>query len=230
MIEIFQPRFYLEDKTVPLTTNVSYKTFDETGTLIFSRVNNQCFSDLTYGLINPRTEKVVITHPLTQIPYKPIIIQRWINTLNDLGFPCSVDITEKHALFTVKPKDFVKKHHFNSTLQLIRCLFETYICLTPDVFFKLTADTDTIENKFYNLQLAHIHLNSYKEGRMANSNHMITHASSTDVPISFEEFKSRLEKSKYTMKHSTSYSADECSLDTFWRHMRPVWKDDSENA
>jgi hypothetical protein len=78
------------------------------------------------------------------------------------------DRGHEHYYFEVKLKDFVHKSHFISTLMLIRCLTETGVCETPNIYFQL-MDKDPSADKFDIMQTAH--KNSY-----GNINHKITYS------------------------------------------------------
>ena len=210
----FKTKYYNENGK-SIYTHVSYKTYDINGNLIDSAEKTTCFSSLTYFPIETAINKIIIYKELSQIPYDKDVVKKWIEELNELGFPCSVEIKSDCAYFTVKPKDFVKKFHFNSTLQLIRCLYERYICYVPDVYFGL------IENgfdKFNAIQLAHLKLTDYKESALANYNPMITSSHNNIKTITQKEFVERIKKSIYSL--SDGYS-EEGYLYEIWRGEKP---------
>lgn len=216
MAEQNQSHVYNDDGK-NLTTYVNYRVYNKNGILINDVQDTSCFSSFTYYPIDDKVDKIVIYHNLSRIPYGKHTIEAWIQNLNELGFPCSIEFDSYNALFTVKPSNFTKKFHFNSTLQLIRCLYESYICYVPEIYFSLISGKNLID-KFTAIQLAHLQLHGYKRGSMANYNHMITSKHNNLKPISIEEFKTRIEKSNYSMKDGQS---DEGYLFQIWQGEQP---------
>lgn len=186
-----------------LHTSVSYRTFDKNHNLLNDYGSCACFYAFTQNVIPSEIDLIEVYHSLKQIPYSNEIIARWIGELNELGFPCEVRFDADFAYFLVKPKVFTKKFHFNSTLQLIRCLYEYQICYVPEIYFNLISGEKPID-KFVAIQLAHLKLAEYKESASHNSNHMITSAGTNKEPLTRERWQSRLNKSSYGMAHARS--------------------------
>jgi hypothetical protein len=210
----FVPKYY-SDVGKKITNHVFFTTFDTEGNLLDDEKDSSCFSSLTYCPITPLMKSVVIKHSLSKIPYNNDIIVSWIKDLNELGFPCSVVFDANDAFFTVKPKDFTKKLHFSSTLQLIRALYERYICYAPDIYFGLISGEKPMD-KFEAIQIAHLKIGDYKESTLANWNHMITSPHVNSKPITREEFNSRLEKSDYDMAKRHWNGTKHNSLNGLW--------------
>jgi hypothetical protein len=210
----FVPKHY-SDVAKKIIHYVSFSVFDTGDNIFYEEKNASCFSSLTYSPINPLIKSVVIQHGLSQIPYNNEIIVSWIKDLNELGFPCSVLFNANTAFFTVKLKDFKKKLHFSSTLQLIRALYEKYICYVPDIYFGLISGEKPMD-KFEAIQIAHLKTKDYKESALVNYNHMITSFCVNSKPITREEFNSRLEKSDYDMAKKHWGGTKHNSLNGLW--------------
>lgn len=115
-----------------------------------------CFYHITYGAIQKDVTKIILFHPREKVPYKRVDIKRFIDDLNDMGFPCYYKLNnDKEIRIELKLEDYKKKTHLTSTLTLLRCLWEgTQISTIPEAYFQI-LDKDKKVDKFIALQDAH---------------------------------------------------------------------------
>lgn len=180
-----------------VVSTVDYKLLDAVG-----NVNNEynfaaCFANISQATIPPEVDAILIHHKKELIPYNTESITRWINDINEIGFPCSYishsdqnkdsvarsfdkrllcyenilsKLTNCHCFF-VKLDEYENKPHLVSTLMLIRALYERGICKVPDLYMQL-MDNEPAADKLEILQVAHKTPQTYED--YANSNHMVT--------------------------------------------------------
>lgn len=185
-------------------TYVNYKVVGENNTIIYNHsygIGRACYSDVTYNKIPDTWDRLETWFHLDKLPYSKEKVIEWAAELNKLGFPCYLDFdTPTIANFTVKFADFTKKLHFNATLQLIRCLWESGICHIPDIYFQITEKykkPPSIAKKFELLQVAHNALDLTKDiTGYYNTNHMMTHYNNgvKNQTISLQEYQNRLKE------------------------------------
>lgn len=197
-------------------TFVSWNLLDKNDKIIDGEKGYVCFSPITYSAIERSAKKINVYRELSVIPYSKKIIERWVSELNELGFPCSVNFTPTIANFLVNLQDFEFKSHLTITLQLIRALFESYICYIPEVYFDLLESGEE-KNKFFALQLAHKIVTSPENyGKLngfPNTNHMVTYKNNFKEPIDQKTFWERIKKSKNPV-YSEKYS----NINNIWRN------------
>ena len=165
------------NKNAQPNIRVNFKLLDDNGCVIRSYSDEACFSNITYYAIPKRTAAILIHHSKDLVPYDVSAIERWINDLNEIGFPCAyIGSNAVEHNFQINIKDYKYKVHFISTLMLIRALYESGICMVPDIYFQLVDANPTID-KFDALQTAHKPTRSKKEflSRWYNTNHMVTY-------------------------------------------------------
>lgn len=158
-------------KGVSPGVNVNYDLFDKDGTIIENHREAACFHSIIYGAIPKNTKKIVVWHSLGQTPYDQTTIKKFIEELNFLKFPCSLEFKGANLQITLNLDDYKYKLHICSTLTIIRCLYEKYICYMPDHYFQL-VEKDKDGDRFQYLQEAHKLLKKYEETCYYNSNHM----------------------------------------------------------
>jgi hypothetical protein len=192
-------RYY---KTDTLTAQaVSYRAFDAYGTVLFSEIENQCFSGLTYNPIPSNVAKIEVTWPLEKIPYDEPVIVRWIDHISEMGFTNIVRFEGGEAVFAIDVAQYKWKRHLGSTLMLIRALWEMGVCLVPELYFDLLRKKRSID-KFTALQIAHKSIKKHEIGSYAASNHMITYQGKGDANITAANFWKKLENGDIPVYHS----------------------------
>lgn len=195
----FTPKLHNGNNT---NTFVKYKILTNDDLIVSNYSGGcACYSAVTYSKILSNWDRVETWFNLKKLPYSKETIINWTAELNQLGFPCYLDFNDKNepdsANFTVKFADFTNKLHFNSTLQLIRCIWEAGICYVPDIYFqklKESKNPPSIEEKFILLQESHRFISEVRDiVGYANTNHMITYGYyNRNKFISLKEYKSRL--------------------------------------
>ena len=157
------------DSTKRTNDRVWFKLLDKDGRVIKEQRNDACFSTITYYTIPAETVTILIYHAKDAVPYSVENIERWIKEINELGFPCSFEVTLTNDYhFTIKVADYVYKTHLVSTLMFIRCLYETGIAYIPERYFQL-LDEKPDRDKFEAIQIAHKTAPEY-----FNWNHTVT--------------------------------------------------------
>lgn len=198
---------YYSPDNKDLGTYVDFKLFDKNGMLISDHPDRQCFFEINYGAIPSRTHKIVIGRNINRIPYDAKIIELWIKELNELGFPCQVEVKKKFVYFSILLDDFTYKAHLMCTLSLIRCLFEDYICIVPERYFNILAGDKSID-KFIALQDAHRNLG---DGfNYANTNHMVTYRVNGNN-VTKEELFERIKNTGYNV-----FTSQRIALSALW--------------
>lgn len=118
------------------------------------RTNEACFSAVTYGSVGPSVTHFVAFQEKKVVPYDAPGVKRWCEDLRELGFPIHESETKEFWEFTVAFSDMISKLHLNSTLQLIRCLYENDgISQIPARYFEM-IDADPKRDKLEAIQLA----------------------------------------------------------------------------
>jgi hypothetical protein len=195
-------------------THVHFKLLDKDGKEIHDSKEYPCFSPITYGQLSKDCHAILVIGYLEKIPYTFEIVEKWVAELTELGFPCTVSKVDAQTVnFLIAVKDYEKKYHLSSVLQLIRCLFEYLIYYVPDIYFNLINKKGNLD-KFQLLQEAHKLLSSYKETAYFNSNHTITCAGTGGKNnLTREEFFSRLSKMKGNVFENNNFNT---SLYKLW--------------
>ncbi len=92
---------------------VWFKTLDADGKVLKDYPNVACFAQIAstssysgYGM-HKNTATIHIYRSKSMMPYEPTEIQRWINDLNELGFPCRF-VNDEGESDTDKQQSFVK--------------------------------------------------------------------------------------------------------------------------
>ncbi len=202
---------------VETNSQVSYRTLGPADAILAERPNDACFSSITYGLLPTDARKILIYRPLAQIPYALPTIRRWIKELNALGFPCRARKAKEPNVmhFIIDLKHYVHKLHINSTLQLIRCLFERGICYVPEYYF-----ADSQDDRFLALQQAHYSLaaNTANFGDYpGNSNHTVTWNGAK--PVTKDQLFARIAATKIGTYEKANYGRP--YLSAVWNGAKP---------
>lgn len=196
-------------------SKVSFQLISKLDRVLKEEKDTSCFASITYSQIPASSKLILIPKSKSLIPYSDEQINRWIETLNELKFPCSVRIGKNSVTFKIELKDYTYKLHLSSTLQLIRCLFETGICIVPALYFYLLKQ-DPQKDHFILLQDAHrlLHAKECGIGFYGNTNHMCTFNGNGDDNVTMEQFYKKLNKSDYKIHDNHSYDHKICNL---WR-------------
>lgn len=191
----------LYNPSVQTTNSVSFEVRDEKGELVAlsqyklpaQTRNTACFSALTYETIPKAAATVIVIHPRDRIPYDKATIQRWIEVISDLGFPCSVapGTASGNARFTIDLKQYRWKMHLTCVLMLIRVLYETGLAAIPGIFFEL-LDADPRADLFDLMQTAHKVREGYTHSTYGNTNHCVTY-DSNGSNVTRDELFARIE-------------------------------------
>lgn len=208
----YKCKYYKDSANVHNKVNYCY--LDKDGVAFGKYQKHPCFSTITYSAIPANAHRILIFHRKNEIPYDFDTIKRWIKEINELGFPCSVEVDKYDQNiynFFIDLKDYKFKMHVSCTLQLIRCLFEKYICFVPEFYLKI-IESNKKTDKFLALQDAHRELSEYAASSYFNSNHTITCKENGKINIGREELFENIANTKYEV-----YSSDYCSLSRLWR-------------
>ena len=211
-------------------TFVKYKVISKNNDIAIDHglgIGKACYSAVTYSKIPNTWEKLETWFDLSKLPYSKTKIIKWIKELNELGFPCYLDFDNKNspgtANITVKFSDFTRQLHLNSTLQLIRALWESGINHVPDIYFQLSNKfkNSDLNDRFLLLQHSHNLLTYTKDTTgYYNYNHTITYYNNgvKDQAISLKTYNQRL-------KNSISMDISFGSVNDLWKRNLLVNKD-----
>ena len=209
--------YTLYNKKVEVSSLVNFHIFDEKGAYMMGAEKIGCFAGITYSHLSEKAKIIRVFFDLDKIPYSLEIIQEWIKTIDELGFPCKLSYNKTVAFFDIPLTKYKKKKHVASTLQLIRCLFEVRICHVPEIYFTLLkqkGDNLTLDEKFILLQKAHFELDNFEESVMFNANHTITSARNCPkkIGISRQTYFNRLDKDNYLVYDAHNYNNSVCGM------------------
>lgn len=74
-------------KDAPVNHNVWFKLIDADGKLVDDFPGYACFGEITHGF-DENAAMVQVYQQKRLVPYSRVEIQRWINDINEMGFPC----------------------------------------------------------------------------------------------------------------------------------------------
>lgn len=77
-------------KDIPTTSYVSFKLLSANRRLIIDYANNPCFANIAHGF-DEKTRFIQVYHEKRKVPYSVNEVKRWIDDLNEVGFPCSFE-------------------------------------------------------------------------------------------------------------------------------------------
>jgi hypothetical protein len=132
-----------------------------------------CYSAVTQHLIPAHYQSLLIKEAVGHVPYERKECLRWVNDLNEIGFPCHFVSMGTHLKIRIKFKDYKSKTHMVSTLLLLRALWEQGMNRIPDVYFQ-AMDANPNANKLEEIQKAHKNKSLAKNGYWYNTNHTVT--------------------------------------------------------
>lgn len=160
----------------PIDSDVSFKVIDASGVVLLSKVEYPCFSPITYRAIPSDARSIIVFREAKRIPYTYAVMVRWAKEMTALGFPMAIGPRAPVIEFTLRLDQYAFKMHVSCALQLIRCLFETGICVVPELYFR--RKVKTLDARFVALQDAHKTLKTHggEYGMYHNVNHMVTYA------------------------------------------------------
>jgi hypothetical protein len=180
----------------------NYYLLDNAGKVIRKHEGAACFSAIYNNPIPEHASTILISHPKARVPFSEDLIERWIDDLNDMGFPCafvgSSNDDQKYN-FQVNLDDYPNKAHFLSTLILIRNLYEDNICNTIEHYFEM-IDSNPNMDKLEALQMAHKQESPYR----MNSGHMITSQLNGDKNVSQEKLFEKFKNSNHRVRGGES--------------------------
>jgi len=193
-------KYYRERDT---NTHVWFKLLDINGNVIKDHSDEICFASILMYPIPKETAIIHIWHNRSTLPYDIEEIERWINDLNEMDFPCAyIGSNADHYNFQINVCDYEYKSHLMGTLMLLRMLTETGLCMVPEIYFQM-MDADPKADKFDILQTAHKkpreHNRFYGIG---NTGHMVTFDGNGRNVVKeklFEQYK----YSKYSVLHGS---------------------------
>lgn len=185
------------NKSANIINYVWFNLLDENGKIIKEYPNEACFASITSYGISKKVKTILIYHDKRSVPYSEKSINRWIDDVNEIGFPCAfIGSNETHYNFQINLCDYKYKVHLFSTLMFIRAIYEQGICLIPEIYFQL-MDEHPNADKFDMIQTAHksnaIRLGGYSG---ANSGHMLTYkgnGDNVDSQTLFERFDGEID-------------------------------------
>lgn len=154
--------------------SVNFKILDAQQKIVLSE-SASCYSTVTYGKVSTNYKQLLTLIREETCPYDEQTVKRWLNDLNEFGFPCEyLGIDHDTYQVMINFDDFKNvRVHMTSTLMLIRALLESKINRVPDVYFTLLDESKDLDlnGKFRLLQKAHVMV--YTEDNYANCNHMV---------------------------------------------------------
>ncbi len=172
------------------TFAVTYKVFDNENKIKESKSETSCFSSITYNSVFTKEDRIQIYISKTNTKYQDKEVERWIDLINKLGFPCKLTIKNEKYLVDISGKDINDKLTLNSTLMLIRYLYESFIDQMPEIVFYILDNHPRI-SEWDALQLAHIN----PQKGYGNSNHTIR-SFGVQTIITKEEYLKNAKKCK----------------------------------
>lgn len=212
------------DRNVALEAYISYREVMPDGRFVHVNEHVPCFYSMFQGGIQEGAVRFEFPHPRINIPYSNESIVRWIANLNEMGFPCSVEIGET-CIFKLELKDYKWKLHVMSTLMLLRLLTESGLVKMPELFFQ-KLDEDPTQDKFKLLQWVHKGAGL----KYINRNHMVTHngasrydnSGAPNPDVTREELEENFEASGLGVYHSGRGDRDYRAVnDAWWGNYKP---------
>jgi hypothetical protein len=177
---------------------VSYRELDEGGVVLEGHHNAACFASIFNGSIHKKSRVIELYHSLSLIPYDKPEIERWVNIISEIGFPCTIKFDDKEAVFRLTLDNYQWKLHVLSTLMLLRLLMETALTLMPEKLFQLQDDNPAID-KFKTLVDLHMNTSKWNVRGYPNAGHMVIAQGCNDgraTVDNFEDFINNCKASK----------------------------------
>lgn len=118
--------------------------------------NTACYATVMNAPIDMKWKTILLQQPVGSIPYTRTQVIRWINDINELGFPCHFEKMGKTLNIRLILTEFVSKIHLASTLMLLRVLWENGMNHIPDLYFQ-AMDENPRADRLVQIQKAHKH-------------------------------------------------------------------------
>lgn len=185
-------KYFLKNKQE--NESLIYTFYDVNGTAIYNRLKTTCYYSVTQTPIYNNHHSVISHFHIDETPYSEESVIRWINELNEIGFPChykgiNKDCYDIEVLISEMQDN---KIIFNTTLMLIRCLKERRINMIPALYLS-SLDENPDQDKFILMQESHKH-KKLRDTAYLNTNHVIISPQSTANPFTKEQFLKRLKQ------------------------------------
>lgn len=188
-----------EGKPIPAPISAYSEYYDTEG-----KDGHACFSGFYQSAIPKEAIKIHIFHQVKMVPYSRVDVKRYIDDLNEMGFPCRyVKNLDKVIKIELNLKDYKWKSHLCSTLTLLRVLWESGLAKIPDYYFE-AMEANPKADKFIEIQKAHKHPNLYNYG-----GHTI--AAKGTANISRKAFFEKIETSKKEV-----YDTGNAGINKYW--------------
>jgi hypothetical protein len=154
---------FLNDKNEVIPEGNGYQTYAQ-GTA------RACYGSFFAGAIPQKATKILVFHTRPTVPYTRVAIKRYIDDLNELGFPCHYmrNLTNEIRI-EFRFKEYKYKVHLLSALTLIRVLWEHAYAKIPEIYFQ-AMDANPKADKFEELQKAHKKISNYGGHTVTGSN------------------------------------------------------------
>jgi len=85
----------------PINHNIWFNLVDADGKIIQSYPNEACFASITHGF-DDAADLIQIYQEKRLIPYSSADIKRWIDDINEMGFPCFYEEEEEPTVAGIK--------------------------------------------------------------------------------------------------------------------------------
>lgn len=140
-------RYY---KDIPTTSYVWFKLLDGLGKEVENFPDSACYSVIAHGF-DKRAKQIHIYHEKAKIPYSIDCIKRWINDLNEMGFPCSFINDESPDDPSKKSEQFAKTTINDGLIDMALLLMRhgNEPPGSPDKFHNFYVELDKYEDKNY---------------------------------------------------------------------------------
>lgn len=122
------------------------------------QVRRACYADM-FNKVDKKWESVLLRENMDRVGYDEPEIKRWVDDLNEMGFPCQLEGVDETVRIRLTFGEFKSKAHLCSTLSLLRLLWENGLDKIPEAYFGM-VDADPNIDKIDALQTAHKNLNA----------------------------------------------------------------------
>lgn len=117
------------------------------------RENQGCYASLFHQVGN-KWKSILLKEKMDRVGYGEPEITRWVNDLNEMGFPCHLEGVDETVRIRIVLSEMQSKVHLCSTLSLLRLLWESGLDKIPEAYFEM-VDKDPEADKIDLLQTAH---------------------------------------------------------------------------
>lgn len=129
------------------------------------KAKQACYSALFHG-VDKKWKAILLKENMDRVGYDEPEIKRWVDDLNEMGFPCHLEGVDETVRIRLILDEFKSKVHLCSTLSLLRLLWESGLDKIPAAYFEV-LDADPNADKIDVLQTTHKKLG-------AGSGHAVT--------------------------------------------------------